>query len=90
LLPPYFVKEEKYALPPLGLLLGLLAKGKVRPEMAEVLAMTDMLRSELTNILSQQVRIVAALGRLADAAGAWAKLAQQAEEILLTGGKKAG
>jgi hypothetical protein len=49
LLHPHFVKEEAYALPPLGLL-GLLAKGEVRPEMAQVLAMTDKLRSELPNI----------------------------------------
>jgi hypothetical protein len=67
LLHPHFVKEEKYALPPLGLL-GLLAEGEVKPEMAEVLAMTDQLRSELPNMLSEQARIVEALGRLADAA----------------------
>jgi Hemerythrin HHE cation binding domain len=67
LLHPHFVKEEAYALPPLGLL-GLLAKGEVRPEMAEVLAMTDRLRSELPNMLAEHARIVEALGRLADAA----------------------
>ena len=33
LLHPHFVKEEAYALPPLGLL-ALLGKGHVRPEMA--------------------------------------------------------
>jgi Hemerythrin HHE cation binding domain len=67
LLHPHFVREEAYALPPLGLL-GLLAKGEVRPEMAEVLAMTDKLRSELPNMLAEHARIVEALGRLADAA----------------------
>ena len=67
LLHPHFVKEEAYALPPLGLL-GLLAKGEVRPEMAEVLAMTDRLRSELPNMLAEHARIVEALGRLAVAA----------------------
>jgi hypothetical protein len=67
LLHSHFVKEEAYALPPLGLL-GLLAKGEVRPEMAEVLAMTDKLRSELPNMLAEHARIVEALGRLADAA----------------------
>ena len=67
LLHPHFVKEEAYALPPLGLL-GLLAKGEVRPEMAEVLAMTDRLRSELPNMLAEHARIVEALGRLAFAA----------------------
>jgi hypothetical protein len=67
LLHPHFVREEAYALPPLGLL-GMLAKGEVRPEMAEVLAMTDKLRSELPNMLAEHARIVEALGRLADAA----------------------
>jgi hypothetical protein len=67
LLHPHFLKEEAHALPPLGLL-GLLAKGEVRPEMAEVLAMTDKLRSELPNMLAEHARIVEALGRLADAA----------------------
>ena len=67
LLHPHFMKEEAYALPPLGLL-ALLAKGEVRPEMAEVLAMTDKLRSELPNMLAEHARIVEALGSLADAA----------------------
>ena len=67
LLHPHFVKEEAYALPPLGLL-GLLAQGEVRPEIAEVLAMTDRLRSELPNMLAEHARIVEALGRLAVAA----------------------
>jgi hypothetical protein len=63
LLHPHFVKDEAYALPPLGLL-GLLTKGEGRPEMAEVLAMTDKLRSELPNMLSEHARIVEALGML--------------------------
>jgi hypothetical protein len=67
LLHPHFVKEEAYALPPLGLLV-MLAKGEVRPEMAEVLAMTDKLRSEFPSMLAEHARIVEALGRLTDAA----------------------
>jgi hypothetical protein len=67
LLHPHFVKEEAYALPPLGLLVPL-ANGEVGPEMAEVLAMTDQLRSELPNMLAEHARIVEALGRLTDAA----------------------
>ena len=67
LLHPHFVKEEAYALPPLGLL-GLLAKGEAKPEMAEVLAMTDQLRSDLPSMLAEHARIVEALDRLADAA----------------------
>ena len=61
------MKEEAYALPPLGVLV-LLAKGEVRPEMAEVVAMTDKLRSELPNMLAEHARIVEALRSLGDAA----------------------
>jgi Hemerythrin HHE cation binding domain len=84
LLHPHFVKEEAYALPPLGLL-ALLAKGEVRPEMAEVLAMTDKLRSELPNMLAEHARIVEALGRLADAAAREGnrQVAQFAEKLKL-------
>ena len=84
LLHPHFVKEEAYALPPLGLL-GLLAKGEVRPEMAAVLAMTDQLRSELPNMLAEHARIVEALGRLADAAAREGnrQVAQFAEKLKL-------
>jgi hypothetical protein len=39
----HFVKEEAYALPPLGLL-KVLSEGKFEPEMAEVLTMTTSLR----------------------------------------------
>jgi hemerythrin-like domain-containing protein len=67
LLHPHFVKEEAYALPPLGVLV-LLAKGEVRPEMAEVVAMTDKLRSELPNMLAEHACIVEALRSLGDAA----------------------
>lgn len=40
---PHFVKEEEYALPPIGLL-QVLAKGKVSKDMEDVLAMTDKLK----------------------------------------------
>src|SRR5690242_11779595 len=40
---PHFVKEEAYALPPLGLLAAL-AAGPPTPEMRAVLPMTDRLR----------------------------------------------
>jgi hypothetical protein len=64
---PHFVKEEEYALPPLGLL-PLLAKGEVTPDMAAVLAMTDKLKAELGEMLAEHESIVAALRRLADVA----------------------
>lgn len=69
LLHPHFLKEEKYALPPLGLLVDL-AKGKIDPEMSEVLAMTDKLEAELPSMLSEHTDIVAALKTLIDAAKA--------------------
>jgi hypothetical protein len=67
LMHPHFVKEEEYALPPLGLL-PLLAKGRVTPDMADVLPMTDRLRAELDEMLTEHKQIVAALRDLADAA----------------------
>ncbi len=68
LLHPHFEKEEKYALPPLGLL-PLLAQGKVTPDMAGVLHMTDVLKAELPRMLEEHQGIVRALGRLEEAAG---------------------
>jgi hypothetical protein len=41
---PHFVKEEEYALPPLGLL-SALSKGELEAGMAEVLKMTDKLEA---------------------------------------------
>ena len=63
----HFVKEEEYALPPLGLL-PLLAQGQVTPDMAAVLPMTDKLKAELGEMLAEHKSIVAALRRLADVA----------------------
>lgn len=67
LLHPHFVKEEEYALPPLGLL-SLLAAGNVMPEMRDVLPMTDRLKAELPHMLGEHKAIVAALQTLVDAA----------------------
>lgn len=67
LLHPHFVKEEEYALPPLGLL-TFLAEGKVTPEMSSVLTMTDKLKAELPEMLQEHKAIVAALKNLAEAA----------------------
>ncbi len=65
----HFVKEEEYALPPLGLLPAL-AQDKVEPGMAEVLAMTDKLAAELPQMLAEHKQIVAALEKLIAAAKA--------------------
>ena len=67
LMHPHFVKEDAYALPPLGLL-PLLAKGSVTPDMTAVLKLTDTLKQELSQMLAEHKTIVAALQVLADAA----------------------
>jgi hypothetical protein len=66
---PHFVKEEEYALPPLGLL-PLLAEGKILPEMKPVIAMTDKLKSELPEMLAEHKQIEAALQELLKASKA--------------------
>jgi hypothetical protein len=63
----HFVKEEEYALPPLGLLVPL-SEGKFETSMAEVLNMTDKLEAELPTMLSEHKDIVGALKKLIDAA----------------------
>jgi hypothetical protein len=70
LLHPHFLKEEEYALPPLGLLLPLTeGKGKVTPEMADVLPLTSRLKAELGAMLDEHRQIVGALENLRKAAG---------------------
>jgi hypothetical protein len=58
LLHPHFVKEEAYALPPLGLL-PRLAAGNITPEMSQVLSMTERLKAELPQMLQEHQAIVA-------------------------------
>lgn len=69
LLHPHFVKEEEYALPPLGLLVAV-AQGMVTPAMRPVLAMADRLRRELPEMLAEHRVVVTALEGLAEAAKA--------------------
>jgi hypothetical protein len=64
---PHFVKEEEYALPPLGLL-PLLVEGKVTPEMKDVLPLTERLKKELCQMLEEHKAIVAALDNLSEVA----------------------
>ena len=80
----HFEKEEEYALPPLGLL-TLLASGEVRPEMADVLEMTDRLKAELPEMLEEHRAIVGALEGLISAAKAEGKpeYARFAEKLML-------
>jgi hypothetical protein len=65
----HFIKEEEYALPPLGLLTAL-SQGRVEASMADVLPMTDKLKAELPTMLAEHQQIVAALASLVDAAKA--------------------
>ena len=67
ILHPHFMKEEEYALPPLGLLTHL-AQGEVVPEMKRALEMAHRLKKELPHMLEEHKAIVEALDKLADAA----------------------
>jgi hypothetical protein len=64
---PHFLKEEEYALPPLGLL-PILAEGKSLPEMDAAVKMTDRLKADLNHMLQEHKEIVFALKALTEAA----------------------
>jgi hypothetical protein len=64
---PHFLKEEEYALPPLGLLRDL-TQGVVTPDMRDVLVLTDKLKADLPQMLAEHQSIVVALERLSAAA----------------------
>jgi len=66
LLHPHFVKEEEYALPPLGLL-PIAAAGTITPEMRTVVTMTDRLKADLPHMLAEHQQVVASLETLAAA-----------------------
>jgi hypothetical protein len=80
----HFVKEEEFALPPLGLLSSL-ARGKVDKNMGSVLRMTDRLKAELPKMLEEHKAVVAALKNLIAAAEADNKPehARFAEKLML-------
>ena len=63
----HFVKEEEFALPPIGLLAAL-ARGEVDEEMRGVLVMTDRLKAELPEMFREHEAVVAALEKLTAAA----------------------
>lgn len=67
LLHPHFLKEEEFALPPLGLIAAL-TRGPPTREAASVTALTDRLKSELLQMLAEHQAIVAALKELEEAA----------------------
>jgi hemerythrin superfamily protein len=80
----HFVKEEEFALPPIGLL-SALARGEVDENMKSVLRMTDRLKAELSEMLEEHKAVVAALKNLIAAAGAENKPehARFAEKLML-------
>ena len=63
----HFVKEEEFALPPLGLLADL-ANGHITEDMKSVLHMTDKLKADLPQMLEEHKQIVQALDKFADVA----------------------
>jgi hypothetical protein len=67
LMHPHFLKEEEYALPPLGLLSDL-SRGVVTPGAKDVLVLTDKLKADLPQMLAEHRSIVAALEKLSSAA----------------------
>lgn len=69
LLQPHFVKEERFALPPLRLLPDL-AAGRTPRDAAAIVRMTDRLEKELPQMLADHQAVVAALQRLQAAAQA--------------------
>lgn len=66
-LEPHFMKEEEYALPPLGLL-PTLASGKVMPDMMAAAEMASRLRADIGQMLQEHKEIAVALNVLTDAA----------------------
>jgi hypothetical protein len=66
-LQPHFLKEEEFALPPLGLL-SKLSNGQITLEMKDAIAMAERLRTELNQMLKEHREIVARLKTLTEAA----------------------
>ncbi len=64
---PHFVKEEEYALPPLGLL-KLLAKGESPQDIESVIAMTETLKKDFSHMLHEHKAIVIELHKLMETA----------------------
>ena len=67
MLHPHFIKEEEFALPPLGLLVSL-AKGQASGDMKGTIAMTDKLKEDWQQMLNEHQQIVGSLEKLRNAA----------------------
>lgn len=64
---PHFIKEEEFALPPLGVLRSL-AGGTISPEMRDVIPMTERLKHDLPEMIREHEDIVKSLEALKSAA----------------------
>jgi len=60
---PHFVKEEEYALPPLGVLRSL-GEGKAQAQTKEIIRMSDELKKDLPTMLKEHKEVVAKLKTL--------------------------
>lgn len=90
---PHYLREDEYAIPPLGLL-ARLAKGQATPDMAEVLPLVARLKEEMPLMIEEHRAITGALIQLGNAASdeglrEWAEFAdelrhhaQMEEEVL--------
>ena len=67
ILHPHFMKEEEFAMPPLGTLSSL-AEGKITNEMKNALTMSNRLKAELPEMLNEHKAIVSALKNLIESA----------------------
>lgn len=72
LMHPHFLREDEYAMPPLGLL-ARLARGEVAPEMAEALPLIARLKEEMPLMMEEHRSIKGALVALEEAASAEGK-----------------
>ncbi len=67
ILHPHFLKEEEFALPPLGIL-RVLAEGMINAEMKDVLRLTERLKHDLPLMIREHEEIVRSLDALKIAA----------------------
>jgi hypothetical protein len=72
LMHPHFVREDEYAMPPLGLLTRL-ARDEVSPDMAEALPLIARLKAEMPLMLEEHQAIKGALQKLEEFAAAEGK-----------------
>lgn len=72
LMHPHFVREDEYAMPPLGLLTRL-ARDEVSPDMAEALPLIARLKAEMPLMLEEHQAIKGALQQLEEVAAAQGK-----------------